>query len=57
MKKLLLILSIISITIFTSGCATWEGVKQDSQDVYDSTKEATSKAYDSTKDAIHNATK
>ncbi len=44
MKKLLA-LSLIAIALLSSGCATWDGVKEDSK-----------KAYDTTKDAIHEAT-
>jgi len=40
MNKLLIVFSIIVITIVSSGCATWEGVKKDSKNAYDSTKEA-----------------
>jgi len=46
MKKLLLSASIIMITLLSSGCATWDGLKKDS-----------SNAYDSTKEVIHDATK
>jgi len=46
MKRLLLAFSIILIAIVSSGCATWDGIKEDS-----------SSAYDSTKEAIHDATK
>jgi hypothetical protein len=46
MKKVLLSLTIITIALLNSGCATWDGIKSDS-----------SNAYDSTKDAIHDATK
>lgn len=46
MKKLLFVLTILGITLISSGCATWDGIKQD-----------TGEAYDATKDAIHDATK
>jgi predicted small secreted protein len=46
MKKILLSFSIIAIALVSSGCATWDGLKEDS-----------SNAYDSTKEAIHDATK
>ena len=46
MNKLLLVLSIILITFVSSGCATWDGLKEDSKDAYETTKEA-----------IHDATK
>ena len=56
MKKLFLILSFMIIAIFNSGCATWDGIKQDSNDAWDATKDTTNKAYKSTKKAIHDAT-
>lgn len=43
MKKLLISISLIAL--FSAGCATWDGVKQDS-----------SHAYNTTKQTIHNAT-
>ena len=46
MRKLLFVLTILGITLFSTGRATWEGIKQD-----------TSEAYETTKDAIHKATK
>ena len=54
MKKALLI-TIISIFIF-SGCATWEGVKEDSSKAWNATKKGTEKVYEGTKEAIHKAT-
>lgn len=57
MKKLLNI-SMLSFFLLTiSGCATWDGVKKDSNNAWEATKDGTSKAYDSTKKAIHDATK
>lgn len=44
MKKLLLPLSILLLIIVSSGCATWDGLKEDSKNAYDSTKEAVHKA-------------
>lgn len=46
MKKTILtyFLLLLTLGIFT-GCATWDGIKQD-----------TSNAYDATKEAIHEAT-
>lgn len=40
MKKLLFVLTILGITLFSTGCATWEGIKQDTNDAVDATKEA-----------------
>lgn len=46
MKKVLLLASVLTAVAYLSGCsATWEGVKEDS-----------SNAWDSTKEAIHDAT-
>jgi len=56
MKKSLLTFTLITITLLNSGCATWEGVKKDTNDAWDATKETTNKAYKSTKKAIHDAT-
>ncbi|MDY0326679.1 MAG: entericidin EcnAB [Arcobacteraceae bacterium] len=42
--------------VFFSGCATWKGVKQDSEDAWDVTKETSVKAYKSTKKVINEAT-
>ena len=46
MNKLLISLSMVAIVMISTGCATWDGIKEDS-----------SSAYDSTKEAIHEATK
>lgn len=45
MKKILMLMMFVVISMVSTGCATWEGVKQDSGE-----------AWDSTKDAIHEAT-
>ena len=46
MKKFLILTSVLTAIMYLSGCsATWEGVKEDS-----------SNAWDSTKEAIHDAT-
>jgi len=46
MKKFILSITIITIALLQSGCATWDAIKDDS-----------SNAYNSTKEAIHDATK
>ena len=51
-KFALLIILIISF----QGCATWLGIKKDSNDAWKVTKDTSGKAYDSTKKAIHEAT-
>ena len=46
MKKFFSFLVILSVLVLNSGCsATWEGVKKDSSNMYNSTKKA-----------IHNST-
>lgn len=40
MNKLLISCSIILLILVNSGCATWDGIKEDSKNAYDSTKEA-----------------
>ena len=39
MKKLLFLLTIITITLINTGCATWDGIKQDTSNMYNATKE------------------
>ena len=51
-KFALLIILIISF----QGCATWLGIKKDSNDAWKVTKDTSGKAYDSTKKVIHEAT-
>lgn len=57
MKKLLMIICSLFLVLSISGCATWNGVKKDSNDAWEATKDTTSKAYNATKEAIHDATK
>ncbi|MEA3499217.1 MAG: entericidin EcnAB [Campylobacterota bacterium] len=45
MKKFLMLAVFVVISMVSTGCATWDGVKQDSSD-----------GWDATKDAIHEAT-
>ncbi|WP_200414012.1 entericidin EcnAB [Arcobacter sp. FWKO B] len=54
MKRLI---PIFFILVILQGCATWQGVKQDSSDAWEVTKETSSKVYNSTKKTIHEATK
>jgi len=44
MKKILLLISLVTIGFMTSGCATWDGVKKDSSNAWSSTKGAIHKA-------------
>ncbi len=53
MKNSIFLLLLVSLL---TGCATWKGFKQDSNDAWEATKEGTSKAYNKTKEAIHDAT-
>jgi len=55
MKKIFILLSIITIGLFNSGCATWEGIQVDSEDAWDSTKEISKEAWDSTKEISQEA--
>jgi len=50
MRKILLLSSIILIGFLSSGCATWNGVKEDSQDGWEKTKEVSSDAWEKTKE-------
>lgn len=43
--------TILFISIF-SGCATWDGVKQDSSEGWEKTKEVSGNAWDKTKKAF-----
>ena len=49
------VLSIILIILF-SACATWDGLKEDSSNAWQTTKNVSSEVYDSTKRAINKAT-
>lgn len=41
MKKFFVFLSVLMVMLLNSGCsATWEGVKEDTGNMFDSTKEA-----------------
>jgi predicted small secreted protein len=46
MKKTLMLAILVALSMLSTGCATWDAVKQDSGN-----------AWDSTKDAVHEATK
>nr|WP_165375140.1 hypothetical protein [Malaciobacter halophilus] len=53
MKNLFLLI----ILIFTfNGCATWKGIKKDSNDAWKATKDGSSKIYKETKETIHKVT-
>jgi len=52
MKKTLLYLFVILLTISFSGCATWDGLQEDSQDAWEKTKEVSSEAWEGTKNAV-----
>ncbi len=47
---------LIILIIFFSGCATWDGLKEDSSNAWQTTKNVSSEVYDSTKRSIHKAT-
>ncbi|PPK61279.1 hypothetical protein B0F89_11144 [Malaciobacter marinus] len=48
-------LSVALIFVF-NGCATWKGIKKDSNDAWEATKDGSSKVYNKTKETIHKAT-
>ncbi len=56
-KKILIFSSLIIVGLLSSGCATWEGVKQDSQDGWDKTKDVSEEAWDATKEGAGDAWK
>ena len=49
MKKIFLLASAIFIATISSGCATWEGMKQDSEYGWEKTKEVSSETWEKTK--------
>lgn len=49
------ILLIILIFVF-QGCATWTGLKQDSNRAWEATKDTSSEVYHSVKKSVHEAT-
>ena len=49
MKKILILSSLMIFGLFSSGCATWDGVKKDSADVWDKTKEVSKEAWENRK--------
>jgi PBP1b-binding outer membrane lipoprotein LpoB len=50
------IFKFIIIGLFINGCATWEGIKQDSSDAWETTKEKSQDTWNSTKEALEDAT-
>ncbi len=56
MTRILIVSSFIVVGLLSSGCATWDGVKKDSNDGWEKTKEVSGDAWNSTKEAVHNAT-
>ena len=51
-KNILLIILIFVI----QGCATWNGLKQDSNRAWEATKDTSSEVYHSVKKSVHEAT-
>ena len=47
---------LIIFIFLLQGCATWNGLKQDSKVAWEGTKEVSGKAYDSTKRAFDDIT-
>jgi|GEM_PF-591269 len=50
MKKIFTILLPLFLMLLISGCATWDGVQEDSADAWDATKEVSAEAWDKTKE-------
>ncbi|MCT7633865.1 hypothetical protein N5U36_00260 [Aliarcobacter butzleri] len=44
------------LIVFFQGCATWTGIKQDSNKAWEATKDTSSNVYHSVKKSIHEAT-
>lgn len=55
MKKIFLLTSIIMIGLFSTGCATWDGVQADSSDAWETTKEVSQDTWEATKEAVNEA--
>lgn len=56
LKKMTIIITLAILGLFFSGCATWDGLKEDSSNAWQTTKNVSSEVYDSTKRSIHKAT-
>ena len=56
MMKKSFIFSAVIIGLFMSGCiATWEGIKEDSNNGWEATKELSYEAWEKTKDVVDKA--
>ena len=53
MKKTLIYIFAILLSISFSGCATWDGLQEDSANAWEKTKEVSSEAWEKTKDAAN----
>ncbi len=56
MKKLSILLPVFVMSLFFSGCATWEGLKSDSSYIWEVTKEASQDTWESTKETAKEVT-
>ncbi len=52
MKKILIYLFTFLLAISFTGCATWEGMQEDSEDAWEATKEVSSDAWEGTKEIV-----
>jgi len=55
MKKLLIYTFVLLLAIAFSGCATWDGLQEDSRDTWEDTKEVSKEAWGKTKDVSSEA--
>jgi len=56
MKKIFILTWIVIVGLSFGGCATWNGVKEDSTKTWEVTKDISQDAWEVTREAIHEAT-
>ncbi|NQY95076.1 MAG: hypothetical protein HRT43_13000 [Campylobacteraceae bacterium] len=55
MKNIMTLLFTFLLSLILAGCATWDGVQEDSADAWDKTKEVSADAWDKTKEVSGDA--